>query len=379
MNASFKLGRIAGIEIGIHYTWLFAFALVSWSLASGFFPAYYPGWEEATYWVTGILAALLLFTSVLVHELAHSLVARARGLGVESITLFVFGGVSGLRSEPSKAWDEFRIAIVGPLTSIALAGLFWGVRLAVGDGKGPVEAMFTYLALINAILAGFNLVPGFPLDGGRVLRSILWRTTGSLVRATNIAAGVGQAVGWGIIGWGVYNFLGGNVLGGLWIGLIGWFLTSAADTSRKELAVREAFRGVTVADVMERDPGLVGPGLSLAELVDEYLLRRGRRAMCVGVGGDVAGIVTITDAKRVPRERWGEVSVGEVMTRPPLKTVGGDDDLGVALQTMAQDGLNQLPVVDGGRLVGMLDRAAVIRYVQLSRELESGERGRGRR
>jgi Zn-dependent protease len=177
--------------VGVHYTWLFAFALITWSLAKGFFPQYFPGWMEAAYWVTGAVAAVLLFVSVLVHELAHSLVAKAKGLGVHSITLFVFGGISGLEEEPRKASDEFQVAVVGPLTSLALAGVFYLVQRAVAGPRGPIEATFQYRALINTMLGVFNLLPGFPLDGGRVFRSILWSTTKSLQRATNIAASVG--------------------------------------------------------------------------------------------------------------------------------------------------------------------------------------------
>ncbi|MDO8750071.1 MAG: site-2 protease family protein, partial [Dehalococcoidia bacterium] len=231
MRPSFRLGRIAGVEIGVHYTWLFAFALIAWSLAAGFFPISFPGWSPVAYWATGVAAALLLFVSVLLHELAHSFVAKAKGLPVRGITLFIFGGVSNIGGEAAKAKDEFVIAIVGPLTSLVLAGFFWLLysvlmntsRLWSGQGE-PLAATLFYLSLINLMLAAFNLLPGFPLDGGRVLRSILWGTTGSLAKATRIAASVGQAFGWLLIAWGVYQVLGGNYLGGLWIAFIGWFL-----------------------------------------------------------------------------------------------------------------------------------------------------------
>ncbi|MFW6151149.1 MAG: site-2 protease family protein, partial [Chloroflexota bacterium] len=196
MKSSIRLGRIAGIEIGIHYTWIFIFILVSWSLAQGFFPQYYPGWDQVTYWLTGVIAALLLFVSVLLHELAHSLVAQARGMKVQSITLFIFGGVSNIEEEAEQPRIEFAMAIVGPVTSLALAGMFWALLQTAGDRQSPLAATLGYLALINVILGVFNLLPAFPLDGGRVLRSILWGRTGSLSRATNTAATVGRLFGW---------------------------------------------------------------------------------------------------------------------------------------------------------------------------------------
>ncbi|MCH7706427.1 MAG: site-2 protease family protein, partial [Chloroflexi bacterium] len=217
MRSSYTFMRIRGIRISVHFTWLFAVAFIALTLSEGFFPAYFRGWSTATYWGTGILASLLLFLSVLVHELAHSFVAQARGLKVEGITLFIFGGVSNMGSEATRARDEFVIAVVGPLTSLALAALFWALHLVMGDGDGPLAAVVFYLGYMNALLAVFNMMPGFPLDGGRVLRSIVWGVTGNLTRATNIAAGVGQAFGWSLVALGVYQILQGNVAGGLWV------------------------------------------------------------------------------------------------------------------------------------------------------------------
>ena len=280
MKASFSLGRIAGIEIGVHYSWLLAFALVAGTLAAGFFPAVYPGWSTLAYWITGIVAALLLFISVLVHELSHSFVARGRGLPVQGITLFIFGGVSNLRGEAQRAWDEFAIAIVGPLTSAVLAGIFWGLTFLIADQSSPLAATLSYLAIINALLAAFNLLPGFPLDGGRVLRSVLWGGTGSLVKATNISAMVGRVLGWGLIGWGVFRILQGDLLGGLWTAFIGWFLSSIADASRKEVVAQEIFQEVRVRDLMEPEPEAVKPGVMVDEIVTECFLRRGKRGWC---------------------------------------------------------------------------------------------------
>ena len=369
MKPSFRLGRIAGVEIGIHYTWLFAFALIAWSLAEGFFPGYFPGWSIGAYWLTGAVAAVFLFLSVLVHELAHSFVAKAKGLPVQGITLFIFGGVSNIGGEAAKAKDEFVIAIVGPLTSLVLSGLSWVLYRVLPGQDGPLVAILSYLSLINLMLAGFNLLPGFPLDGGRVLRSILWGTTGSLTKATRIAASVGQAFGWLLIAWGVYQVLGGNYLSGLWIAFIGWFLNSAADSSRREVMLQEQFRGVRVGQVMVPNTETVTPQITVEELVHDWFLKGHRRALPVSEDGKLAGIVTLTDVKGVPQERWSQVRVAEIMRREPLYTVGYDDELDAALQLLAQHDLNQVPVLQEGRLVGLLSRAEIIRYLQFRHEL----------
>lgn len=369
VKSSFRLGRIAGIEIGVHYSWILAFILIAWSLAQGFFPHYYPGWDLVTYWVTGILAALFLFVSVLVHELAHSLVAISRGLPVRSITLFIFGGVSNIEREPERPRVEFVVAVVGPLASLALAGLFWGLQQVVGEQGSPLTAILGYLALINALLAGFNLLPAFPLDGGRVLRSILWSTTGSLTKATNIAAVIGRLFGWGLIGFGVFQLLAGNFLGGLWIAFIGWFLSSAADASRREMTLREHLRGVRVKDVMDQSPEIISSQTLVEEVVRDVFLQRHRRAAAVYQGDQLVGIVTIADIKGQPQQKWSQTPVGEIVTRQPLYSVGMDDDMNSALRLLAQHDLNQLLVLKEGRLVGFLNRADIIRYLQLSQEL----------
>ncbi len=370
MRGSFRLGRIAGIEIGVHYTWILAFLLIAWSLAVGFFPQSYPGWSRATYWATGIIASLLLFVSVLAHEMAHSLVATARGMRVQSIVLFIFGGVSNIESEPEKPQVEFTMSVVGPLSSLVLAGIFWGLQYAVGHKGSPAAAVLGYMAQINALLAAFNILPGFPLDGGRVLRSIIWRTTGSLSKATNIAATVGQVFGWGLIAYGVFLILlTSNFLNGLWIAFIGWFLNSAADASRREVTVREHLSGVRVKDVMDTTPECVGPNVPVDVVVRENFIQHGRRAVPVCHDEELAGIVTLTDVKKLPQQAWLQTPVQTIMTRPPLHTVQKDDDLNTALKLLGENSLNQVPVLDGRRLVGLLSRSDVIRYLQLSQEL----------
>ena len=227
-----RIARILGVDVRVHITWLVAVFLVTWSLARGFFPSEFPGWDGEVYWATGVSGAGLLFGSVLLHELAHCVLARARGLPVNGITLFIFGGVSAIQTDRENAADEFLIAIVGPLTSVALAGASWALTLLPEAGT-PLEALLIYLTFINVALALFNLVPGFPLDGGRVLRAVLWGTMNDFRRATSIASFIGQGVAFGLIIWGVARLLSQDVMGGLWIALIGWFLNTAAEASRR--------------------------------------------------------------------------------------------------------------------------------------------------
>jgi Zn-dependent protease/CBS domain-containing protein len=382
MQSSIKLGRIAGIDIGIHYTWLLAFVLIAWSLASAL-PGRYPGWSPGSYWIVGIAAALLLFASVLVHELCHSFVARARGLGVHSITLFMFGGVSNITGEARRPSDEFAIAAIGPVSSLVLGLLFcassgvgnWRDCLPlVGDfaprGLSQVQFVVHYLGLVNLSLGLFNLLPGFPLDGGRVFRSIVWAITGSLRQATNISTMVGQLVGWGLIAWGVWTVLFlGDLFGGLWIGFIGWFLNNAAESTRAQSQASAMFRGVRVRDVMNRSPMTVSPSTPVQDLVYDFALRQGARGLPVERDGQLVGIVTLTDVREKPREEWASLTVGDIMTPAPLYTTSPGQGVDAALQLMAAHDINQLPVVEDGRLVGMLSRANVVRYLQVLEEL----------
>ena len=369
MKSSLRLFRIAGIDIGIHYTWILIFVLLSWSLAQGFFPRLYPGWDTVTYWITGLVAALLLFGSVLVHELAHSLVAQARGMTVSSITLFIFGGVSKLEDEPEKPKVEFVISIVGPLSSLALAGIFWGLLQIVGDQQSPLAATFNYLALINALLAGFNLLPGFPLDGGRILRAILWNRTGNLVKATNIAATVGRFMGWGLIGFGLFQVFAGNFIGGIWFAFIGWFLSSSADASRREVTLREQLSGVQVKEVMTTNAMLINPDTTVAELVSNVFRKQHGRAVPVCENDQVVGIVTVTDVKELPQEKWEEMAVKEIMTSEPLYSVTPDDDLNTALRFITKHNINQVLVLRSNKCAGLVSRSDILTYLQMTQEL----------
>jgi Zn-dependent protease/CBS domain-containing protein len=375
MKSSLRLFRIAGIDIGIHYTWILIFVLLSWSLAQGFFPQLYRGWDTVTYWITGLVAALLLFGSVLVHELAHSLVAQARGMTVRSITLFIFGGVSNLEDEPEKPKTEFVMSIVGPLSSLALAGIFWGLLHLVGDRQSPVAATFSYLALINALLAGFNLLPGFPLDGGRVLRAILWNKTGNLVKATNIAATVGRFMGWGFIAFGLFQVFAGNFIGGIWFAFIGWFLSSSAEASRREVTLREQLSGVQVKEVMTINPVHISPDTSVTELVGNVFRKQHGRAVPVCENDKVVGIVTVTDVKELPQEKWAGTAVKEIMTSEPLYSVTPDDDLNTALRFITKHDINQVLVLRGNECAGLVSRSDILTHLQMSQELGLKQKG----
>jgi Zn-dependent protease/CBS domain-containing protein len=365
MRNTFTIGHVRGIEIGIHYTWLFAFALVTWSLASGYFPGEYRGWSAGVYWLLGGVAALMLFSSVLVHELSHSFMALARGQEVHSITLFIFGGVSNLKAESEAPRDEFLISVVGPLTSFLLAGLFWVGQQLVPGTRSPLDALLSYLTMINLMLGVFNLLPGFPLDGGRVLRSIVWAASGSLRRGTEVASWIGQAFGFVMIVLGVSQLFAGNLFGGLWIAFIGWFLNGAAESIRSQQATQESLGDVRVADVMNAHPPVAPAELSVEEFVFEYVLRQGQRAVLIVEDDSLIGLLTISDVKKLPQEQWRGTRVHAIMTPLPLKTLSPTAELRQALQLLAEQELNQAPVVHGGRLVGLLSRSDVMRYLQL--------------
>lgn len=369
IEGSFRLGRIAGIPIGIHYTWLVAFFLIAWTL--GFqFREMLPGQTMLTYVIMGGIASLGLFASVLLHELAHSFVALGFGLPVHSITLFIFGGVSQIGSEAEEPKHEFLIAVVGPVTSFVLAGVFWAITQVAPLPGGPVLTIIAYLALINLLLGVFNLLPGFPLDGGRVLRSIVWGLTNSLVKGTNVASIVGQVFAWLLIGWGVWRiFVDGDIIGGLWTGFIGWFLNSGAEASRRQVQVRERYQKVPIAPLFRPDPPSIGPEVLVANLVHEYFVRRGLRALPVVQDDRVVGIVSITDVKELPATQWDFTTAGAIMTRDPLIAVPPSAGLADVLQLLDERDVNQVLVVQDGRLQGILSRADVLRFMALRDEL----------
>jgi Zn-dependent protease/CBS domain-containing protein len=349
-----RLGRVWGIPIQIHISWLAIFGLITWSLSVGYFPGVLPDVPLLTHWVTGFVAALLLFVSVLVHELSHAMVARRHGLPVSAITLHIFGGVSELEEEPSDPGQEFTMAIVGPLTSFAIAAVA-ALAARLVQPVPVLAAVLTYLALVNAVVGVFNLVPGFPLDGGRVLRAALWHFRGDLGWATQMAGRAGAVVALVLIGLGILRSFTGDFLGGLWFVLIGLFLRQAAQTSAQEAEVRRALQGLAVRDVMTRDVVQLEPDLSVARAVDEFFWRHHVSSFPVVADGRPVGILSIRQLTELPRERWSTTTVREAMQRiaDPLVATPGDG-LWEAFQKLARNGLGRLVVVDGGRLVGYL-------------------------
>ncbi len=370
MKSSLSLGSVFGIEIGIHYSWLFVFLLVSWSLAYGFFPQQYPGWPGATYWIVGAIASLLLFVSVLIHELAHSLVAKSEGTPVRSITLFIFGGVSNIARESENPKDEFIMAFVGPMSSVVLGvvcGTLWFVS---GGFSEQVQAVLVYLAAINLLLAVFNMIPAFPLDGGRVLRALLWWLTNNLRRATQIASQVGQGFAYVLIFGGLLWAFTGNILSGLWLVFIGWFLNSAAEGSYRQMVTQETLKGMHVSDMMYKDVEVVDPEATVRDLVERYILPRNIRALPVVHDSELVGIVTLSDVRDVPQEMWDATRVAEIMTpKENLHVLAPQDDVVQALEALAEQDLNQLPVVDRGNVVGLITRGHIISFLRVRQDL----------
>jgi Zn-dependent protease/predicted transcriptional regulator len=370
LKNSIRIARIGGISINIHVSWILIFVLVTWTLAGSYFPRNYPVWGLTLYWIVGLATSVLFFGSVLAHELAHSFVARARGLPVHDITLFIFGGVSQLEEEPQTPGTEFVMALVGPLTSIVLGASFGALSAAASGVSEPLAALSSYLALINVWLGLFNLIPGFPLDGGRVLRSVLWQATGNLQRSTRWASLVGQAVAYLFILLGIWRIFTGDWVGGLWIAFIGWFLDNAASSSYRQLTVRNVLAGHTVKEAMNRSCLEVSPELTLDSIVNEFVLPKGARCFPVVEGGLVRGLLTLHNIKGVSQDRWAFTRVREVMTPVDgLKKVGPDEELWTAMKNMTEEGVNQLPVMDDGRLLGMLGRDNIVTFIQLRGEL----------
>lgn len=373
LDHSLHLGRIRGIEIAVNWSWLIIFVLLTWSLALFFFPPLFSGWSIATYWIVGAISSLLLFVSVLVHELAHSLVAESEGIPVQSITLFVFGGVSNIEREPPTAKTEFLMAIAGPLTSLVIGVLSYLALLGFGAALPTVvRGVLFALAIYNVLLGVFNLLPGFPLDGGRVFRAIVWGITGSFLEATNVATIIGQVFAYLFIFGGLFLAISGAFLSGIWLVFIGWFLNNAAMMSRQQAKVETALRGVRVASIMTPNPPEVPAETSLTDFVDDYVLNQNLRALPVVAdhSDQMLGLVTLKEVRSVPRDNWGTTMVSQVMLPTSRLTVATPDEpLTQALRDLSADDLNQLPVVEEGRLVGFLTRGNIIRYLRVREEL----------
>lgn len=370
MGGSWRLGRLFGVTLRIDYSWVLIFGLVTWSLAGTLFPQRYPNWPQWQYWTVGLMTSILFFASVVAHELAHSAVARMSGVEVQSITLFILGGVARIVDEPDEAVTEFNIAIVGPLSSLALAGLFYIIFLIVQGISTPLAAGARYLAGINATLAIFNLLPGFPLDGGRVLRAALWSFTDNLRRATQWASLTGQAIAFTLIFIGLLLTLRGG-LDGLWFVFIGWFLQDAARTAYQQVVVREMLQDVPVSRLMSRSYHAIGPDLTLDQVVNQYVLGRDDHAFPVIDGGKLAGIICLHDIRGVPSEQRSYMIVRQAMSTE-LHTVQAQDNAAQALNLLTARQVRQLPVMEAGRLVGMVRRSDILRFLRFQTEFAAG-------
>jgi Zn-dependent protease len=365
---SIPLGRILGIEIGLDYSWFVIFALMTWMLAGSYFPDEFKNWPPLLYWVTGAATAIMLFVSVLLHELGHSVVALRFGIPVRSITLFLFGGVAQMGTEPPSAVSEFFVAIAGPLVSLALAIFFYAAQPLVA-GVEPLLGLAKYLSYINFALALFNLIPGYPLDGGRVFRAIMWAVTGDMGRSTLIAANVGRFFAFFLIFVGVWQMFGGNLGGGLWIAFIGWFLDNAASVQIQQTMFRGLLTGHRVSQAMSTHCAVIPEDLTLQQLVDEQVLRGGQRSFLVNRGDQTVGLVTLHRIKEVPRSEWARTSAAEVMLPiAQAKFTDPDAELWSALENMDRDGVNQLPVMRDRRAVGMLSREDAITFLRTLQE-----------
>jgi Zn-dependent protease/CBS domain-containing protein len=391
MGGGLRLGRIAGIEIHADWSLLIIFLLIASSLALGLFPEWHPDWGPALVWATAVGAAAGLFASVLVHELSHALVGRARGIVVRRITLFVFGGIAQMEQEPPNWRAELWMAIVGPITSAVLGALsLLAAGVSLGPGAAELEdpaqlfaalgvggTLLLWLGQVNLILAAFNLVPAFPLDGGRVLRALMWAASGNLRRATRWASGAGQAFAWFLIATGVammlgdrVPFFGGGLVGGLWIAFIGWFLNNAAALSYRQLVIREALRDIPVSRLMLTQLATVPPDLSVSALVDRYLLRSDQRAFPVVEGGRLEGMVCLREVRKLDRTAWDETAVRDIMVpADKLAFAGPNDDAGEVLSRLASRDLNQLPVLEGGRVRGLVRREDILKWLALYADL----------
>lgn len=317
MQAQIKLGRIFGVEIGLHYSWFIIAFLVTLSLGAQFSAAN-PEWGVGTIWATAILTGILFFVAIILHELSHAAVAKARGVPVHSITLFALGGVAQIEKDAADAKTEFWMGIVGPIASMLIGLLCLAIAWLLGwtltmTPATPLVAMLMWLGVINIGLAIFNMIPGFPLDGGRVLRAAIWWLTDDYRRSTNIAALVGQFVAFGLILFGIFRFFGGAGFGGLWLAFIGWFLLDATRASKAQMEIMESLRGVSAGDVMAKDYPVVDGRENLQTFVHEYLLRTGERYFIVKAQGHIVGLVTPHDIKQVPRNRWPFMTIDQVM------------------------------------------------------------------
>ncbi len=372
-GSKITLFRVAGIAIRIDASWIFLAVLVTWSLAVGMFPMQYRGLPKQTYWLMGAIGALGLFASILFHELSHAIVARRRGVAINGITLFIFGGVAEMEEEPENARTELLVALAGPLATIALIAILWPLAVMASSQRWPVIAVATvnYLAMINIVLLLFNIIPAFPLDGGRLLRAALWSWKKNVRWATRIAAQIGSGFGLALIVLGIVRVIVGDFIGGMWSFLIGSFLRNAAAMSYQQVVLRDALRGSTVRRFMKTDVVTVPRETSVADLVENYFYKHHYKMFPVVADGKLIGCVSTREVSQLPREEWQRQSVGAIAARcTPENSVPPNMDAVDALSRMSRTGASRLLVMENDRLAGILTLKDLLRFLSLKVELE---------
>jgi Zn-dependent protease len=371
-SGGIPIGRFFGITVKLHWSWFIIFFLITWMLATEYFPSVqeYEDWSAATRWVISLVTSILFFASVLAHELAHSLVAKAGGLKVSAITLFIFGGVSQLTEEPKSPGMEFRMAVAGPGTSLVIGAACWGIFFATRYSVSPVTGMAFWLGYINVALAAFNMIPGFPLDGGRVLRSLLWWRSRNLRKSTRIASVIGRGFGYVFIFGGIALVFTDMWSLGLSLLLVGWILENAAVGSYRQVAIQDVLRGHKVSEVMTQDCQAVSAALTVEQLVNDHILVSGRRCYPVVDYGRALGLVTVHNVRVVERKLWPKRTVREIMTPiDRMKQVRPDDDLSSVMHLLTEEDVNQVPVVQDNNIIGMVARDSLLTFIHIRGEL----------
>lgn len=384
------IGKAFGISLKLHWSWFIIFILITLGLSGSYFPATYPHWTVFANVIAGVITSLLFFASVLAHELMHSIVAIKEGMRITGITLFILGGVSEMTEEPKTARDEFWMAIAGPGTSLVIGGILILIFISLGGtltwssligtsstipASKPFVAQFIgaivlWLGYINLALGVFNLIPGYPLDGGRVLRSLIWWGSGKLQKATRIAATIGRVIGYLFILGGIYLIFTAVFINGIWLILIGWFLESAASGSYRQLVMNDMLKGHSAREIMSSDCFMISPALSIEHLVNDNIMTSGRRCFTIVSDGRVEGMITLRDIQKVPRQDWPNTPVRGAMTPlSQLKAVKPDEDLNTVMSIMSQSDLNQVPVIENGNVIGMITRENIINFLNVRAQL----------
>jgi len=365
------LGRISGISIDLDCSWFLIFILLTWMLAANYFPLEIKGGSSIFYWAISAFTAILFFISVLLHELGHSFLARRFRIQVNRITLFIFGGVAEIKQEPPSAWAEFWIALAGPAVSFFLAGIFYFSGLMATSRSG-VWVMLSYLAFINFILALFNLIPGFPLDGGRIFRAFVWGMIHNFRKATMIAANTGRFIAYGFIIWGIFLIISGNLFNGLWLAFIGWFLESAAVAQIHQQTLHDLLAGHTVMDALSPDIQSVSSNTSIQDLIDHHIIGKGHRYFLVKEKHKPLGLLVLHRIKEIPHEKRKETNVSEIMIpEEEVREVNLKENLWTALKEMDHDGVNQLVVMEDQRIAGILSRESILSFIHDIQEIEA--------